>query len=188
MAEIACTDDSEAHIARHGVTPRKAKRRSTRGLGWSLRERRHPARVRHDRRRRVPVRRRGRSDGRPGLHRHSTRNHTNRATAFPSERALNTTEIERLRAYYDETYQSEALAQAVPEEGVTEVLVSTSILLPKALMDQVRERATEAGVPATALMRQWIADRLDPTDDAAAVVSVAELEQFIAARAHPAAS
>jgi hypothetical protein len=98
------------------------------------------------------------------------------------------TEIERLRAYYDETDQSEALAHAVPEESVTEVLVFTSIRLPKALMDQVRERAAEAGAPATALMRRWIADRLKLTDNAAQVVSVTELEQFIAARAHPAES
>jgi hypothetical protein len=37
------------------------------------------------------------------------------------------TEIECLGAYYDETDQSEALAHAVPEASVTEVLVSTSI-------------------------------------------------------------
>ena len=95
--------------------------------------------------------------------------------------------LNELREYYDNTDMSEAIDEAVPEEPVDEILVSTSIRLPKSLMDRVRTHAAQAGVPATALMRQWILDRLDsaPTD---VVVSVADLEQFIASRAHMIAS
>jgi hypothetical protein len=50
----------------------------------------------------------------------------------------------------------------------------------------VRERAAEAGVPATALMRQWVQDRLEVGEDDE-VVPMAGLEQLIAERARRAA-
>jgi predicted DNA binding CopG/RHH family protein len=96
--------------------------------------------------------------------------------------------LNELREHYDNTDMSTALETAFKDEQVTDdILVSTSIRLPKPLLDRVRDRAAEAGIPATTLMRQWIIDRLDdPQRDA--VVSVADLEQFIAQRAHPAAT
>jgi predicted DNA binding CopG/RHH family protein len=96
--------------------------------------------------------------------------------------------LDELREHYDTTDMAAALQTATKQEQVAdEILVSTSIRLPKPLLDRVRDRAVAAGVPATTLMRQWILDRLDaPHQDT--VVSVAELEQFIAERAHPAAS
>ena len=95
--------------------------------------------------------------------------------------------LNELRDYYDNNDMSDVIADATPEDPVEEVLVSTSIRLTKAVMDRVRSRAEEAGVPATTLMRQWIIDRLDgvPGD---AVVTVADLEQFIATRSHRVAS
>lgn len=96
--------------------------------------------------------------------------------------------LDELREYYDNTHLSAALETAVKDDRVADdILVSTSIRLSKPLLDQVRQRAAHAGVPATALMRQWILDRLDDSRDDA-VVSVADLEPFIAQRAHPAAS
>ncbi|MGH8828706.1 MAG: hypothetical protein ACRDVZ_14150 [Jiangellaceae bacterium] len=67
-----------------------------------------------------------------------------------------------------------------------EVMASTSIRLPGSLMRRVRERAAEAGVPATTLMREWVLDRLEARENDA-VVSVADLQRLIAERSHPAA-
>lgn len=91
-----------------------------------------------------------------------------------------------LRSYYDQTDQAATLADATYETGSGEVLVSTSIRLPKSLMDAVRARAAAAGVPATTLMRQWITTRLAAGESNDQVVSVADLEQLIATRAHTA--
>jgi predicted DNA binding CopG/RHH family protein len=93
--------------------------------------------------------------------------------------------LDRLRDYYDTTDQTDAIADAEIETDTPEVLVSTSIRLPKALMDRVRQRAAATGIPATTLMRQWIVDRLDDHDPTEQVVSVGDLEQFIASRSHP---
>lgn len=96
--------------------------------------------------------------------------------------------LDKLRERYENTDMSPALDTATMDEQVTDdILVSTSIRLPKPLLDRVRDRAAEAGIPATTLMRQWIVDRIDD-QQSEAVVSVADLEQFIARRAHPAAS
>ena len=70
--------------------------------------------------------------------------------------------------------------------GPDEVMVSTSIRLPRSLMQRVRERAAEAGVPATALMRQWVLDRLE-AGEGDEVVPVADLRRLIAERARRAA-
>jgi predicted DNA binding CopG/RHH family protein len=96
--------------------------------------------------------------------------------------------LDELREHYDNTDLSDSLETARIDDIVADdVLVSTSIRLPKPLLDRVRRRAADAGVPATTLMRQWILDRLDESQSDA-VVSVADLEQFIAQRSHPAAS
>lgn len=69
--------------------------------------------------------------------------------------------LTELRAYYDQTSLPESVDRATLDERTTdEVMVSTSIRLPRSLMARVRERAEVAGVPATALMRQWVLDRL----------------------------
>jgi predicted DNA binding CopG/RHH family protein len=96
--------------------------------------------------------------------------------------------MNELREHYDHTDQAAALAEATQESGTGEVLVSTSIRLPKSLMDAVRARAAAAGVPATTLMRQWITAHLDDDNGTEQVVSVADIQHLIATRAHPAAS
>lgn len=97
-------------------------------------------------------------------------------------------QLEELRDYYDSTDTAEMVERAQPDDrtiGPDEVMVSTSIRLPRSLMSRVRERAAQAGVPATTLIRQWVIDRLEGADDD--VVSVADLQRFIAERSHPAA-
>ncbi len=107
---------------------------------------------------------------------------------FRAKGAKPLSRLDDLRDHYDNTDVSADLERAVGDDRVAgEILVSTSIRLPKPLLDRVRQRAAEAGIPGTTLMRQWIIDRLDESQGDA-VVSVADLEQFIAQRARPAAS
>lgn len=96
-------------------------------------------------------------------------------------------ELEELREYYDNTSLPESVERAVLDDHCAdEVMVSTSIRLPRPLMQQVRQRAQSAGVPATTLIRQWVIDRVAASEDDA-VVSVADLQRLIAERSHPAA-
>jgi hypothetical protein len=95
--------------------------------------------------------------------------------------------LEELREYYDNASLPESVDRAVLDKRVAdEVMVSTSIRLPRSLMREVRQRAEASGVPATTLIRQWVIDRLTATEEDA-VVSVADLQRLIAERAHPAA-
>jgi predicted DNA binding CopG/RHH family protein len=95
--------------------------------------------------------------------------------------------LEELREYYDNASLPESVERSSRDDHVTdEVMVSTSIRLPRSLMEQVRQHAEAAGIPATTLIRQWVIDRVTAsTDDA--VVSVADLKRLIAERSHPAA-
>jgi predicted DNA binding CopG/RHH family protein len=97
-------------------------------------------------------------------------------------------EIDELRSHYDTVDMTESIERARPDDRTIspqEVMVSTSIRLPRSVMQRVRERAAEAGVPTTTLMRQWLVDRLEVGEDEA-VVSVADLQRLIAERSHPA--
>jgi len=95
--------------------------------------------------------------------------------------------IDELRDYYDNTDVAEHFTDATPDTRTADVLVSTSIRLPQALVNQVREQAATLGIPATALMRQWVTEKA-VTSQVPAVVSVADLQRFIAEQAHPLAS
>lgn len=98
-------------------------------------------------------------------------------------------ELQELRNRYDKTDTAEAIEQAQPDDRTVdpgEVMVSTSIRLPRSLMTRVRERAAQAGVPATALIRQWVLDRLEG-GEGETVISVADLQRLIDERSHPAA-
>ncbi len=98
------------------------------------------------------------------------------------------TPMDELRAHYDHTDQTAALTDAAHETATGPVLVSTSIRLPKSLMDAVRARAAAAGIPVTTLMRDWITTRIEAENSSEQVVSVADIQQLIASRAHSAAS
>jgi predicted DNA-binding protein len=96
------------------------------------------------------------------------------------------TDINELREYYDNTDVSDSIRHAVRENEIAEeVMVSTSIRLPRSLMERLREQAAIVGVPATTLMRTWVLERLN-TDPHTAVISVADLERLIAEHSHPA--
>ena len=96
--------------------------------------------------------------------------------------------IAELREHYDNSDVADHFADArMQTQTADEVMVSTSIRLPRSLMNQVREQAAALGVPATALMRQWVVERAG-NPAAAAVVSVADLQRFIAEQSRPVAS
>ncbi len=102
--------------------------------------------------------------------------------------STDTTPMDELREHYDHTDQAAALAEATHETATGPVLVSTSIRLPKSLMDAVRTRAAAAGIPATTLMRDWITARIEAADSSEQVVSVADIQRLLATRAHSVAS
>jgi len=92
-----------------------------------------------------------------------------------------------LREIFDSSDLSDSNEQAEVDDGAAsadEVMVSTSIRLPRSLMERVRAHAAEAGVPTTSLIRQWVLDRIEARDEDK-VVSVDDLRRFIAERSHP---
>ncbi len=71
----------------------------------------------------------------------------------------NGSDIEALAEYYethelteDEVMSAEP-AEAQPSDSV---MITTSLRLPKPVMDEVRRRAQARGVKPTAIMREWI--------------------------------
>ena len=96
-------------------------------------------------------------------------------------------ELDELREHYDNTSLPESVDRSTLDDRIAdEVMVSTSIRLPRSLMQRVRRQAEAAGMPATTLIRQWVTERISTSKDEA-VVSVADLERVIAERSHPAA-
>lgn len=77
--------------------------------------------------------------------------------------------LERLAEYYDTRDISEEIEKAELEQHapVDNVMIVSSIRLPKPLMDRVREAALEEGVKPTALMRRWIEEGLAQSERAA---------------------
>lgn len=71
----------------------------------------------------------------------------------------NGAEIEALAEYY-ETHEltEEEVMSAEPAEAqpADSVMITTSLRLPKPVMDEVRRRAQIRGVKPTAIMREWI--------------------------------
>jgi predicted DNA binding CopG/RHH family protein len=94
-------------------------------------------------------------------------------------------ELDELRDDYDNTDVADEFADAQLDTRMAdEVMVSTSIRLPRSLVDKVRAQADAAGIPATTLMRQWVIEKVTTTPRSA-VVSVAELERFISEHNRP---
>lgn len=100
---------------------------------------------------------------------------------------MDQTKIDELRDYYDKTDVTEHFQDATLDtETTNEILVSSSIRLPRSLVNQIREQAAALGVPATTLMRQWIIERATAATGPT-VISVAQLQRFIAEQARPVA-
>lgn len=95
--------------------------------------------------------------------------------------------IDDLSAYYDERDTTAELERAVPREPVPadEVMIVTSLRLPKSVMDQVRERAQERGIKPTALIREWVEAALAGRD---AVVPISVIMAAVNEYQHKCAS
>jgi hypothetical protein len=76
----------------------------------------------------------------------------------------------------DEDFDRMELAQPVPTD---QVMITTSLRLPKSIMDEVRARAEQRGVKPTALMREWIEAALaDQTVDVPLSVIAAAVAEY----------
>lgn len=77
--------------------------------------------------------------------------------------------LEKLAEYYDNQDLSEEIGTAQLEQHspADQVMVVSSIRMPKPLMDRVREAALEEGAKPTALMRRWIEEGLTQSGIAA---------------------
>ena len=91
-------------------------------------------------------------------------------------------EIERLRQHYDHTDLSGSIDRAGLDTDVDpNPMVTTSLRLPKDVLDWVREQAEDQHTKPTALIRQWIEERRGQTRDLEARLS--RLEQAVFDRA-----
>ncbi|GAA4630611.1 hypothetical protein GCM10023196_056620 [Actinoallomurus vinaceus] len=72
--------------------------------------------------------------------------------------------------HYDTTDISQEIAEADLKRheplSSDELMIVSSIRLPKSTMDEVRAAAAELGVKPTALIRSWIEERLGPSEAA----------------------
>lgn len=68
--------------------------------------------------------------------------------------------VEALRRHYDTTDQALMVDRAVLEtEVAADPMVTTSLRLPKSLLDWVRRQAEEQDLKPTALIRRWVEER-----------------------------
>jgi hypothetical protein len=77
-------------------------------------------------------------------------------------------ELEEMATHYDEHDTTQELEHAEPLAPLPadEVMIVTSVRLPKPLMDKVRERARVRGVKPTALIREWVEAAVTEQDEA----------------------
>ena len=89
----------------------------------------------------------------------TARDMTRREVRVPQESEVRNVreDVERLAEHYDETDLSGEIAQAELDESVDQdPMITTSLRLPKSVLDKVREHAARAGLKPSQLMRQWI--------------------------------
>lgn len=93
-------------------------------------------------------------------------------------------QLAELREHYDNTSTAgDMLADGRWETDVDpDPMVTTSLRLPKSLLDWVREQAAQERVKPTALIRRWIEDHRAGTGDDVAD-RLARLEQAVFHRA-----
>lgn len=173
MREIGWTEDSEDHIARHQVEPGEVESVVYSRPRWSRPGRRSTELVYGTTEagrfllvvlapgpdgRSVVVTARDRTSQNVGC------SNDERASAPEEAYTMDTTASEHdlaaLRAHYDTTSTANELADEAAGRWETDVdpdpMITTSLRLPKSVLDQVRERAAAAGLKPTALIRAWI--------------------------------
>jgi hypothetical protein len=82
---------------------------------------------------------------------------------------MNRQDLLRLREEFDSTDQSDAIERGTVETDVDpDPMVTTSIRLPKSLLDWVRNQAEAERIKSTALVRRWIEEKRDGGDQSMA--------------------
>ncbi|MBI1759427.1 MAG: hypothetical protein HYR62_09420 [Actinobacteria bacterium] len=91
-------------------------------------------------------------------------------------------EVERLAALYESQDTSADLERAELDGSVvSEPMITTSLRLPKPVMDAIRTAADARGMRATALMREWLEQRLAQQGDTGELmVPVSAVMAFLA--------
>ncbi len=91
-------------------------------------------------------------------------------------------DLERVAEHYQTHDTSADLERAEYDGGTTaEPMITTSLRLPKPVMDAIRGVADVRGMRATALMREWLEQRLAEDADAGEqVIPVSALMAFVA--------
>lgn len=90
-------------------------------------------------------------------------------------------ELAELREYYDNTSTaSDMLTAGRWETDIDpDPMVTTSLRLPKSLLDWVRQQAADERVKPTALIRSWIEDRRTGADADNVAIRLARLEHAV---------
>ena len=98
---------------------------------------------------------------------------------------MNHQELVKIREYYDTTSTAEDMKDGIWDPEVDpDPMVTTSLRLPKSLLDWVREQAGVEYTKPTALIRRWIEQRRD--DDSLAAGATARIERLEQAVFHKA--
>lgn len=102
---------------------------------------------------------------------HGSGHDAERAPHLPAEKReitlMDRKTMLELREHFDTTDQSDAIenGELITEAPDPDPMITTSLRLPKSLLDWVREQAAAEGVKPTALVRTWIEERhATPTD------------------------
>ena len=168
FGEVAWDEASEAHVARHAITPDEVEDvfvlQTPLGAGRSAW---HDVCDGHDPGRPVLVRGRRRSGPGRSSRGDSQGDDRGRAAAVPSESEMTMSgkyragELAEVAEHVEGHDMAGVVDTAVWDTDVVPApMVVTSIRLPRPLMQRVRAQADAAGVPATTLMRTWVEDRL----------------------------
>ncbi len=92
---------------------------------------------------------------------------------------MNQQELAQLRDHYDNTDQSDAIERAHWDDEIDpDPMVTTSLRLPKSLLDWVRAQAEHERIKPTALIRRWIEDRHTGADSLGARIDRLEEAVF----------
>lgn len=98
---------------------------------------------------------------------------------------MNHQELVKIREHYDTTSTAEDMKDGIWDPEVDpDPMVTTSLRLPKSLLDWVREQAGVEHTKPTALIRRWIEQRRD--DDSLAAGATARIERLEQAVFHKA--
>lgn len=74
-------------------------------------------------------------------------------------------ELQRLRDHYDTHDAGDEMADGEWEGPGPDPMVTTSLRLPKSVLDQVRAQARQLGVRPTSLIRRWVEAQVFGTED-----------------------